>query len=222
MPFDDPDCFRLDRVPVRSVRWLWRPYLACGKLALLDGDPGAGKSLSPPTWPPASSAADGRPTVPGAARRPTFSSSTPRTVSTTPLGRASTPPAPTSTASFVWAASGWRTQRRRCVVPCLLRGAAAHRRRPSNRTRRHRSHDGVFPAGGDDQQRSGDAQSPWRRWPPLAARSGASVLLVRQLTKQGGRKGSTAASAPSASSASFAPPSSLAGIRARRTDAFWP
>jgi hypothetical protein len=45
MPFDDPACFRLDRIPVRPIHWLWRPYLACGKPALLDGDPGAGKSL---------------------------------------------------------------------------------------------------------------------------------------------------------------------------------
>ena len=33
------------RVPVRPIHWLWRPYLACGNPALLDGDPGAGKSL---------------------------------------------------------------------------------------------------------------------------------------------------------------------------------
>ena len=45
MLFDDPACFRLDRIPIRPIHWLWRPYLACGKLALLDGDPGAGKSL---------------------------------------------------------------------------------------------------------------------------------------------------------------------------------
>jgi AAA domain len=45
MPFDDPACFRLDRIPVRPIRWRRRPYLACGKLALLDGDPGTGKSL---------------------------------------------------------------------------------------------------------------------------------------------------------------------------------
>ncbi len=45
MPFDDPACFRADRIPVRPTHWLWRPYLACGKMALLDGDPGAGKSL---------------------------------------------------------------------------------------------------------------------------------------------------------------------------------
>jgi hypothetical protein len=44
MPLDDPACFRLDRVPVRPIHWLWRPYLASGKLALLDGDPGAGKA----------------------------------------------------------------------------------------------------------------------------------------------------------------------------------
>src|SRR5439155_10648502 len=28
-----------------SVSWLWEPYLACGKLAVLDGDPGTGKSF---------------------------------------------------------------------------------------------------------------------------------------------------------------------------------
>jgi AAA domain len=45
MLFDDPACFRLDRILVRPIHWLWRPYLASGKPALLDGDPGAGKSL---------------------------------------------------------------------------------------------------------------------------------------------------------------------------------
>ena len=40
MPFDDPACFRLDRIAVRPIHWLWRPYLAYGKLAILDGDPG--------------------------------------------------------------------------------------------------------------------------------------------------------------------------------------
>src|SRR2546423_15033846 len=28
-----------------DVAWLWRPYVARGKLTLLDGDPGCGKSL---------------------------------------------------------------------------------------------------------------------------------------------------------------------------------
>ena len=23
MPFDDPACFRLDRIPVRPIHWLW-------------------------------------------------------------------------------------------------------------------------------------------------------------------------------------------------------
>ena len=45
MPFDDPACFRFDRIPVRPIHWLWRPDLARGKPALLGGDPGAGKSL---------------------------------------------------------------------------------------------------------------------------------------------------------------------------------
>ena len=45
MPFDGPACFRLGRIPVRPIHWLWRPYLACGNPALLDGDASAGKSL---------------------------------------------------------------------------------------------------------------------------------------------------------------------------------
>ena len=36
MLFDDPACFRLDRILVRPIHWLWRPYLACGNLVLLD------------------------------------------------------------------------------------------------------------------------------------------------------------------------------------------
>ncbi|MCI0701936.1 MAG: AAA family ATPase [Planctomycetia bacterium] len=35
----------LSCLPAESVRWLWEPYLPRGKLALLDGDPGVGKSL---------------------------------------------------------------------------------------------------------------------------------------------------------------------------------
>jgi hypothetical protein len=35
----------LSHVRPETVRWLWEPYLPRGKLALLDGDPGVGKSL---------------------------------------------------------------------------------------------------------------------------------------------------------------------------------
>ena len=35
----------LSQVRSETVRWLWGPYLPRGKLALLDGDPGVGKSL---------------------------------------------------------------------------------------------------------------------------------------------------------------------------------
>ncbi len=35
----------LSRVGPGVVRWLWEPYLARGKLAVLDGEPGVGKSL---------------------------------------------------------------------------------------------------------------------------------------------------------------------------------
>ena len=35
----------LSQLPERSVGWLWRGRLAFGKLAILDGDPGMGKTL---------------------------------------------------------------------------------------------------------------------------------------------------------------------------------
>src|SRR5260370_18993065 len=35
----------LNQVTARSVAWLWPSRLALGKLAILDGDPGQGKSL---------------------------------------------------------------------------------------------------------------------------------------------------------------------------------
>ena len=45
MSTDSPPVIRFDEVLPAPIRWLWEPYLARGKLALLDGDPGAGKSL---------------------------------------------------------------------------------------------------------------------------------------------------------------------------------
>ena len=41
-------CLRLSplsRITSTKVRWLWEPFLPRGKLAILDGDPGVGKSL---------------------------------------------------------------------------------------------------------------------------------------------------------------------------------
>jgi hypothetical protein len=35
---------RLDQVPLERVEWLWRGRLPFGKLVILDGDPGTGKS----------------------------------------------------------------------------------------------------------------------------------------------------------------------------------
>src|SRR5712691_8402562 len=34
-----------DEVEEREVEWLWKPYVALGKLCLLDGEPGTGKTL---------------------------------------------------------------------------------------------------------------------------------------------------------------------------------
>ena len=45
MPDDTPLCVvRMADVAPESVRWLWYPYIALGKLTLLEGDPGIGKS----------------------------------------------------------------------------------------------------------------------------------------------------------------------------------
>ena len=35
----------LSQVRAASIRWLWKPFLPRGKLAVLDGDPGMGKSM---------------------------------------------------------------------------------------------------------------------------------------------------------------------------------
>lgn len=36
---------RFSQIEPKPIRWLWKPWLARGKLAILDGDPGVGKSL---------------------------------------------------------------------------------------------------------------------------------------------------------------------------------
>ena len=36
---------RFSEIVPRPVRWLWKSFLPRGKLCLLDGDPGVGKSL---------------------------------------------------------------------------------------------------------------------------------------------------------------------------------
>ena len=45
LPEHRPCLTTLDSVTTESIEWLWWPYLALGKLAILDGDPGVGKSL---------------------------------------------------------------------------------------------------------------------------------------------------------------------------------
>ena len=39
------DVLPLSQIRPQTVRWLWKPYFPAGKLILLDGDPGLGKSL---------------------------------------------------------------------------------------------------------------------------------------------------------------------------------
>jgi hypothetical protein len=40
-----PQIVSMETVEAASVTWLWWPYIAVGKLTMLDGDPGIGKSL---------------------------------------------------------------------------------------------------------------------------------------------------------------------------------
>ena len=40
-----PTAYPVSRYPSSRVEWLWEPFLARGKLSILDGDPGVGKSL---------------------------------------------------------------------------------------------------------------------------------------------------------------------------------
>jgi hypothetical protein len=44
-PKAHPVVIAMETVTARSIDWLWYPYLALGKLCILDGDPGVGKSL---------------------------------------------------------------------------------------------------------------------------------------------------------------------------------
>src|SRR5205823_3489423 len=39
-----PEILNLSRVEAKAVPWLWQPYLAVGMMAMLSGDPGAGKT----------------------------------------------------------------------------------------------------------------------------------------------------------------------------------
>src|SRR5499427_683862 len=47
LPSDDPllDLLPVSRLEPQALEWLWPYRLALGKLAILDGDPGLGKSL---------------------------------------------------------------------------------------------------------------------------------------------------------------------------------
>src|SRR5574338_774934 len=42
---DKLTCYSTSRIAPTRVNWLWKPYLARGKLCILDGDPGTGKSF---------------------------------------------------------------------------------------------------------------------------------------------------------------------------------
>lgn len=41
---DELEIVRGSDVPVREVEWLWYPYIPYGKITLVQGDPGDGKS----------------------------------------------------------------------------------------------------------------------------------------------------------------------------------
>ena len=35
----------MDAVPIKQVEWLWYPYIPFGKVTILQGDPGCGKTM---------------------------------------------------------------------------------------------------------------------------------------------------------------------------------
>ncbi len=35
----------MEDIPVTEVKWLWYPYIPCGKLTIIHGDPGDGKTM---------------------------------------------------------------------------------------------------------------------------------------------------------------------------------
>ena len=85
---------RLADVEPEHVSWLWDGYLPLGKLVILDGDPGVGKSTVSLDSPPGSPPARRCQTAPRRSRAPCWSCPL-KTASPTPSGRASTPPEPT-------------------------------------------------------------------------------------------------------------------------------
>ena len=44
-----PRFLKMSEVPITETEWLWEPFLAAGKLSLVEGDPGTGKSTLS-TW----------------------------------------------------------------------------------------------------------------------------------------------------------------------------
>ena len=44
MIHDEPEILRMSEVQLREVDWLWYPYIPFGKLTILQGDPGEGKT----------------------------------------------------------------------------------------------------------------------------------------------------------------------------------
>jgi RecA-family ATPase len=38
--------FTIDQIEPEAVAWIWKPYIAIGKICLVQGDPGVGKSTS--------------------------------------------------------------------------------------------------------------------------------------------------------------------------------
>lgn len=45
MPENDLKLISMDAVQPQPVQWLWHPYIPCGKLTLMQGDPGEGKTM---------------------------------------------------------------------------------------------------------------------------------------------------------------------------------
>ena len=41
-----PAIQQAEYITPQDIEWIWRPYIPCGMLVMLDGDPGIGKSMT--------------------------------------------------------------------------------------------------------------------------------------------------------------------------------
>ena len=158
------------RVTAPDVSWLWSGYLADGSLAILDSDPGVGKSLNHPRpSPPVSAPAALGPTAPQAPAPPHPSSSVPR-IKRRVIRQRLTVAGP-DPGRKVFLCTQHR-QRRPPHTPVTTRRYRARRHaRPGGAPRRHRPDHGLPRSHGRRQRRRPCRRGPSPRSSPSPSRA---------------------------------------------------